>query len=224
MAAFGAELTILPSEKGLITKKLIQDMIAAAREASREPGTYWTDQLNNPDMIPGYHPMGQEIWEQAGGHVDAFVHSVGTSASLQGAAAALRGNKPDVRIVAVEPAESPVLSGGEPGAHKMEGIGIGFTPPLWRSEAVDEILPVSTAEAEAMALRLAREEGLFGGTTSGGNVVAAIRIGQQLGARATVATLSVDSGLRYLATYGAIVADRIRRPSASAAGFTSAKA
>jgi cysteine synthase A len=115
-----------------------------------------------------------------------------------------------VRIIAVEPAESAVLSGGQPGAHKMEGIGIGYTPPLWRPDIPDEIVPVSTAEAEAMALRLAEQEGLFAGTTSGGNVVAAIEVARRLGPDATVATLLVDSGLRYLKTYGRLVSDRIQ--------------
>ena len=202
MAAFGAELTIIKSADGLITRKVIEDMIAAAQEASRQPNTFWPDQLNNSDMIAGYFPMGQEIWDQTGGKVDAFVHSVGTSASLQGVATVLRRRRPGVRIVAVEPAESAVLSGGPPGAHKMEGIGIGYTPPLWNPEMVDDIIPVSTAESEAMALRLCEEEGLFAGTTSGGNVVAAIRLGQRLGPTATVVSLLVDSGLRYLATYG----------------------
>ncbi len=227
MAAFGAQLTIIPSRNGLITKKLIRAMIAAAREASAAPGTYWTDQLNNADMIPGYYPMGEEIRDQTGGGVDAFVHSVGTSASLQGVATVLRRHRPETRIVAVEPAESAVLSGGPPGAHKLEGIGIGYAPPLWRPDVADEILPVSTAEAQAMALRLAQEEGLFAGTTSGGNVVAAIRLGLRLGPLATVATLLVDSGLRYLATYGATLADRIRRSQklpGPGAGATSAKA
>lgn len=211
MAAFGAELTIIKSCDGLITRKVIQDMIAAAHEAGRQPNTFWPDQLNNADMIPGYYPMGEEIWDQTGGRVDAFVHSIGTSASLQGVAMVLRRNKPGVRIVAVEPAESAVLSGSPPGAHKMEGIGIGYIPPLWRPEIVDEIMPISTAESEAMALRLCEEEGLFAGTTSGGNVVAAIRLGQRLGAKATITTLLVDCGLRYLATYGKMLAPRLWR-------------
>jgi cysteine synthase A len=209
MAAFGAQLTIIKSTDGLITKRVIEDMIAAARAAGEKPGAYWIDQLNNPDMIPGYHPMGQEIWEQTGGRVDAFVHSIGTSASLQGVAEVLRRHEPGVRIVAVEPAESAVLSGGSPGAHKMEGIGIGFVPPLWRPEIIDEITPISTEESKAMALRLVEEEGLFAGITSGGNVVAAIRLGQRLGRGATVTTLLVDSGLRYLDTFGRLVRDRI---------------
>ena len=200
MAAFGAELTLIPGEGGLITRKLILDMVAAAREIAREPGTYWTDQLNNADSITGYYPMGEEIWRQTGGKVDAFVQSIGTSASLQGVATVLKRHNPEVRIIAVEPGESPVLSGGQPGAHKIEGIGIGYAPPLWDPAVVDEIVPVPTAEAEAMARRLAREEGLFAGTSSGGNVVAAIRMGARLGPAASIATLLVDTGLKYLST------------------------
>ena len=200
MAALGAELTLVPSDGGLITKQLFLDMIEAARRLSEEPRTYWTDQLRNHDSIAGYHPMGEEIWTQTGGSVDAFVHSVGTAASLRGVAAVLRKHKPDVRIIAVEPAESPVLGGGAPGRHKIEGIGIGYAPPLWQADLADEILAVSTAEAEEMARRLAREEAIFAGTSSGANVVAALRVAQRLEPGAKVVTLGVDSGLKYLST------------------------
>jgi cysteine synthase A len=200
MAAFGAELTLIPSEGGRITRPLILKMIETAREISLEPNTYWTDQLNNADSIAGYHPMGEEIWEQSGGKVDAFVQAIGTVASLRGVSSVLRRHNPEVRIIAVEPGESPVLSGGQPGAHKIEGIGIGYAPPLWDPSLVNEIIPVPTADAEAMARRLAREEGLFAGTSSGANVIAAIRTGQKLGPEARVATLLVDSGLKYLTT------------------------
>ena len=200
MAALGAALTLVPSEGGLITRQLITDMIAAAREMAGQPRTYWTDQLNNTDSIAGYQPMGEEIWQQTGGRVDAFVQSIGTNASLRGVAGVLRRHHPKVRIVAVEPGESAVLSGGQPGAHRIEGIGIGYAPPMWDPALVDEIIPVTTADAEAMARRLAREEGLFAGTSSGANVLAAIRVGQRLGPDATVATLLVDSGLKYLST------------------------
>jgi cysteine synthase A len=200
MAALGAELTLVDSENGLITKKLIQDMIAAAKAISQEPRTYWTDQLNNTDSIAGYHPMGEEIWRQTDGKVDAFVQSIGTTASLRGVADVLRRNNPDVEIVAVEPGESAVLSGGPPGAHKIEGIGIGYAPPMWDPSLVNDIIPVPTAGAEGMARRLAREEGLFAGTSSGANVIGAIRVGQRLGPGKSVATILVDSGLKYLST------------------------
>lgn len=200
MAALGAELVLVPSEGGLTTRKLILDMIEAARALSREPGTYWTDQLNNHDSIAGYHPLGEEIWHQTDERVDAFVHCVGTGASSRGVATVLKRHKPGVTIVAVEPGESPVLSGGQPGPHKIEGVGIGYTPPLWDPAVVDEVVPVPTADAKAMARRLAREEGLFAGTSSGANVIAAIEVARRLGPGATVVTLMADSGLKYLNT------------------------
>ncbi|HKP74296.1 MAG TPA: cysteine synthase family protein [Longimicrobiaceae bacterium] len=200
MRAFGAELTLVPSEGGRTTKKLILEMIEAARALSREPNTYWTDQLNNHDSIAGYHPLGEEIWAQTEGKVAAFVQSVGTAASLRGVASVLRRHRADVRIVAVEPGESAVLSGGEPGPHKIEGVGIGYTPPLWDPSVVDEVIAVPTDEAKEMARRLAREEALFAGTSSGANVIAAIEVARRLGPGATVVTLMVDSGLKYLGT------------------------
>ena len=200
MAAFGAELTLIHSEGGLITRTLILDMIEAAREISRQPGTYWTDQLNNADSIAGYSALGEEIWNQTGGRVDAFVQSIGTTASLRGVSTVLRRYNPDVEIIAVEPGESAVLSGGQPGAHRIDGIGIGYAPPMWDATLVNEIVPGRTADAQAMARRLAREEGLFAGTSSGANVIGAIRVGERLGAGASVVTLLVDSGLKYLST------------------------
>jgi cysteine synthase A len=200
MAALGAELTLVPSEGGLTTRKLILDMIEAARVLSAEPHTYWTDQLNNHDSIAGYESLGEEIWSQTKGRVDAFVHCVGTAASSRGVATVLKRHKPGIRFVAVEPAESSVLLGGEPGPHKIEGVGIGYTPPLWDPAIVDDIEPVSTADAKEMARRLASEEALFAGTSSGANVVAAIRIAEQLGPGASVVTLMADSGLKYLST------------------------
>jgi len=200
MAALGAELTLVPSEGGRTTKKLILDMVEVARELSREPNTYWTDQLRNQDSIAGYERLGEEIWDQTEGRVDAFVQSVGTGASIRGVATALRRRKPRVRIVAVEPAESAVLGGGEPGPHKIEGVGIGYTPPLWDPSLIDGVEAVPTEEAKEMARRLAREEALFAGTSSGANVIAAIREGLRVGSEGTVVTLMVDSGLKYLNT------------------------
>jgi cysteine synthase A len=200
MAALGAQLTLVPSEGGLTTKKLILDMIETARRLSQEPHTYWTDQLNNQDSIAGYHPLGEEIWRQTNGEVDAFVHSVGTAASLRGVANVLRRYKPGVKIVAVEPAESSVLLGGQPGPHKIEGVGVGYIPPLWAPDLVDEIVAVKTDDAKEMARRLAREEALFAGTSSGANVIAAMRVAERLEPGAKVVTLMVDSGLKYLNT------------------------
>ncbi|MGH2402992.1 MAG: PLP-dependent cysteine synthase family protein [bacterium] len=200
MAALGAELTIIRSEGGFTTKELILGMIERARELSQEPGTYWFNQLSNHDIIEGYYSLGEEIWRQTKGEIDAFVHCVGTAASSRGVATVLKRYKPSVKIVVVEPAESSVLRGGQPGPHKIEGIGIGYTPPLWDPTLVDDILPVSTRDGEDMARRIAQEEALFTGTSSGANVVAAIQVAQRLGPGAKVVTLMVDSGLKYLNT------------------------
>ena len=154
MKAFGAELTLVPSEGGLTTKKLILDMIEAAKELSAKPNTYWTNQLYNSDSITGYYSLGEEIWNQTNGKVDAFVHSVGTGASLRGVATILKKKNPQIKIVAVEPGESPVLSGGQPGPHKIEGVGIGYIPPLWEPNLVDEIIPVKTEDAKEMARQI----------------------------------------------------------------------
>jgi cysteine synthase A len=200
MRALGARITMVPSGGKGITAELIRGMIEKAREISVRDGAFWTDQLNNRDAIDGYRSLGEEIWDQTGGEVDALVHSVGTAHSIHGVARALRKRKPSLSVTAVEPAESAVLSGGSSGAHGIDGIGIGFVPPLWHPEEVDEILTVSTGEAKAMARRLTREEGIFAGTSTGANVVAALRVAKRLGPGATVATIVVDSGLRYLST------------------------
>ena len=175
-------------------------MIETARKLAAQPNTFWTNQLENPDMAAGYEQLADEVWEQTNGRVDAFAQMVGTSHSLRGVGAALRRRNPNVKIVAVEPAESAVLSGGNPGAHDIEGVGIGYTPPLWNATLVDRVIAVSTADAKEMARRLAREEGLFAGTSSGANVCAAIEIGRILGPQARVVTLMIDSGLKYLST------------------------
>jgi cysteine synthase A len=200
MSALGAELTLVPSEGGRTTKKLILAMIEAARALSREPGAFWVDQLHNEDAVEGYHPLGEEIWQQTAGRVGAFVHCVGTGASSRGTASVLKRHNPRIRTVAVEPGESPVLGGGKPGPHGIEGVGIGYLPPLWEPSLMDEVVAVPTEEAKDMTRRLAREEGLFGGTSSGANVLAAIEVGKRLGAGATVVTLMADSGLKYLST------------------------
>jgi len=203
MKILGATLQIIPSDGGKMTGKLTRDMIEAARVVAERTGAFWTDQFRNQNQASGYHAMAEEIWQQTGGHVDAFVQMVGTSGSIRGTSEGLRQKNAKVRIVAVEPSESPVLSGGEPGGHKIDGVGAGFIPPLWREGLADQIEQVSTDDAIAMALRLAREEGIFGGSSTGGNVVAALRMAEQLGPAATVVTVMVDSGTKYLKNYGA---------------------
>lgn len=200
MSAYGAQLTDVPSENKKITEQLFRSMISTAAEISRRPGHWGCDQLTNRDGETGYHPLGEELWEQAGRRIDAFVQSVGTAHSIHGTAHALRRHNPKLRVFAVEPAESAVLSGQPSGRHQIEGIGIGFIPPLWKPREVEEVLTVHTDEAKAMARRLAREEAIFAGTSTGANVVAAIRIAERMGPEATVATIVVDSGLRYVST------------------------
>jgi len=198
MKVLGARLEVVPSEGGGMTGKLTRDMVEAARVIAQRPGSFWTDQLNNEDQLSAYHTMAEEIWQQTSGEIHGFVQSVGTAASLRGNAEALRRRDGRIRIVAVEPSESPVLSGGKSGAHKIDGVGAGFVVPLWREEFADGIETVSTEEAAAMALRLAREEGLFAGTSTGGNVVAALRLAEQLDPGSTIVTVMCDTGMKYL--------------------------
>jgi cysteine synthase len=200
MKAFGAKVEEVHSDNGQITEALIKAMIGRAGDIAAEPGHWWCDQLNNHDAIAGYLPLGEEIWAQTAGNITAFVHVVGTAHSIHGATRALRSHLPGLQVIAVEPAESAVLSGGATGSNRIEGIGIGFVPPLWEPNQVDSIEQVTADEAMEMARRLARQEGLFAGTSSGANVVAALRVAERLGPEATVVTILCDSGLRYLST------------------------
>jgi cysteine synthase A len=197
MRILGARVQIVPSEGGGMTEKLTRDMIAAAKLTADTTGGFWTDQMKNTDQLAAYHAMGEEIWDQSGGQVDGFVQSVGTAASIRGIAEGLRAKRQRLQVIAAEPAESAVLSGGKPGAHRIDGIGAGFVVPLWSEEIADAIEKVSTEEATAMQLRLAREEGLFAGTSTGVNVIAALRLAEELGSGATVVTVMCDTGMKY---------------------------
>jgi len=200
MKALGAELQIVRSDNKKITAELVKTMIEASRQLSLRPGHFWADQFSNPDVLTGYSALADEAWAQTGGRINAFVHAVGTGGSLRGTAETLRQHDASIRIVAVEPEESPVLSGGQPGGNRIEGIGMGYVVPLWKPELVDEIVTVSASDAMAMARRLAREEGLFAGASSGANVVAALRLAERLGPDATIVTLLIDTGIKYLST------------------------
>jgi cysteine synthase len=199
MRALGADLTLVPSDAGRITADLIRAMIAEAQRIRDETGAWWVDQLNNHDAAGGYEPLADEVWGATGG-VDAFVHAVGTAHSFHGIVTGLRRYRPEILTAGVEPAESPILSEGRTGGHRIEGIGLGFVVPMWDPADASEILSVTSNDAHAMARRLAREEALFGGASSGANVVAAIRVAERLGSGHTVLTLQVDSGLKYLTT------------------------
>ena len=202
MRILGATVQIVPSEGGGMTEKLTRDMIAAAKRTSETTGGFWTDQMKNRDQLAAYRAMAEEIWEQTGGRVDGFVQSVGTAASIRGISEGLRAKSRRLRVVAAEPAESAVLSGGKPGAHRIDGIGAGFVVPLWSEEIAEAIERVSTEEATAMQLRLAREEGLFAGTSTGVNVIAALRLAEGLGSGATVVTVMCDTGMKYSKSLG----------------------
>jgi cysteine synthase A len=206
MAILGARLRIVESDGGRMTEALTRDMIAAAGAIAETTGAFWTDQMKNRDQLAAYHRMAEEIWTQTGGRIDGFVQSVGTAASLRGVAEGLRSRNGGIGIVAVEPAESAVLSGGPSGAHRIDGIGAGYVVPLWRADIADGIERVSTEEAIAMAFRLAREEGLFAGTSTGANVIAALRLAERLGPGATIVTIMCDTGMKYLKTFGARLA------------------
>ncbi len=200
MAALGAELTLIDSHTGGTTGALTRAMIERARELAAEPGSFWTDQLNNTDQLAAYRRMGDEFIRQAGGTIDAFVQSVGTGGSLRGVGTRLRESNPAVCIVAVEPAESAVLSGGRGGSHGIEGVGAGFVVPLWQPGLADEIVTIDTDTAMSTARRVARCEGLFCGTSTGANVAVALRVAERLGRDKTVVTIACDTGMKYLST------------------------
>jgi cysteine synthase len=202
MKILGARLQIVRSESGGMTEKLTRDMVEAARAIAERTRGFWTDQLKNRDQLGAYLKMAEEIWSQTEGKIDGFVQSVGTAASLRGIGEGLRRRKKAIRMVAVEPSESAVLSGGPAGSHKIDGVGAGFVVPLWEAGLADRIERVSTEETMEMTLRLAREEGLFAGTSTGGNVIAALRLAEELGPGATVVTVMCDTGMKYLKTIG----------------------
>jgi cysteine synthase A len=199
MRAFGADLTIVPSEGGKITPDLVPRMIEQAKEYAAEPGTYFTDQLNNADSLVGYRRIGEELLQQMDRPIDVFCAAVGTAGLAMGVSSALAEAASEAKIVVFEPASTAVISGGKPGTHGVEGIGIGFIPPLLDADRYDEIRAVEEADGRTMARRLAAEEGLLAGTSSGLNVAGAIAIAGELEPGHTVVTVAVDTGLKYLA-------------------------
>jgi cysteine synthase A len=201
MRLLGAKLTLIPSDNGKQTERLTRVMIREAHHIAKQTGAYITAQMENTDQLDAYTKMAEEIWQQTAGHIDGFVQSVGTAASLRGISQALRKRDERIRVVAVEPAESAVLSGGPSGAHKIDGVGAGYVVPLWHDRIADDIKRVSTDEAKAMAIRLAADEGLFCGTSTGANVTAALRLAERLGPKATVVTIMCDTGMKYLKTF-----------------------
>jgi cysteine synthase A len=198
MRAFGADPILVPSDRGQITPELFAGLkLEIARQAA-QPGSFYADQFHNDDVIAGYTPIGEELLRQAAPEITVFCGAVGTGGMLVGVSRALKKAGCKARIVALEPAESPVLSTGTGGPHRVEGIGVGFHPPHLQADDYDEIRTVEEAAARAMVRRLAREEGVLAGTSTGLNVAGAIRLAQELGAGSTVVTVAVDSGLKYL--------------------------
>ena len=199
MAALGAEVTIVASDGGKVTPDLVERMIDQARQYADEPGTYWTDQLNNSDSLIGYAAVGRELLEQLDRPIDVFCAAVGTAGLAIGVSQAFLAAGASPRVVIFEPESTPVISGGEAGAHTVEGIGIGFVPPLLDRDRYDEVRTVDEAVGRAMARRLAAEEGLFAGTSTGLNVAGAVALAEEVGAGGTVVTVACDTGLKYLA-------------------------
>jgi cysteine synthase A len=198
MKAFGAEVEIVPSDGGKVTPALFDRFKARIAVMRDEPGTFWTDQFHNADALNGYRQIGAELLAQLG-TVDAFCGAVGTAGMLVGVSRALKQGGSRARIVALEPDSSPMLTTGRGGPHRVEGIAPGFVPPHLTATDYDEARAIDEGEARAMARRLAKEEGLFAGTSTGLNVVAALQLARELGPGRRVATVAVDTGLKYLA-------------------------
>ena len=199
MRIFGADLKLIPSQNGQLTPELFRTMIDTAKKMSEEPNTFYTDQFNNNDAVQGYMTIGNELLDQAGSDIAAYCGGVGTAGMLMGVSRALKARACRAKIVALEPASSPVLTTGKGGPHRIEGIAAGFRPPHLQDEFFDEVRTVDEQEARAMARRLAKDEGIFAGTSSGLNVVAALQLARELGRGKTVVTVAVDSGFKYLA-------------------------
>jgi len=199
MRAFGAEVEIISSENRKITAKLIKSLIERARELSKLPNTFWTDQFNNVDNRSAYHNMAKEIINVLGKDIHEFIMGVGTGGCFSGNAEVLKKELPGIRCIAIEPMHVRSLSGGDTsGTHRLEGIGPGFVPSITRLDLADEIIAVSDEDAYETARKLARMEGIFGGITSGANVWAAIQRARKIGAGKKIVTVIVDSGLKYL--------------------------
>lgn len=198
MRLFGADLHLIESSDGKLTPELFQKMISTAAKMGAEPNNFYTDQFNNKDSIRGYMALGDELLEQVGA-IDVFCAGVGTAGMIVGVSRALKRGGSKARIIALEPASSPVLTTGKGGPHRVEGIAAGFVPPHLKSEEYDEARAIPEDAARKMARRLAKEEGIFAGTSTGLNVAAALQFAAELGPGKTVVTVAVDSGMKYLA-------------------------
>ena len=198
MRALGADLEVIKSENGKITRELISKMIQRAEEISVEPNTFFTDQLNNSDVIDGFVPLGDEILQQLDGKVDAICDTIGTAGTLMGIAKSFRDKGVNSKIVALEPASSPILTKGIKGAHNVEGVGLGFIPAIYNSKYVDDVIAIEESLARQTCKELASKEGIFCGTSSGMNIAGAIKLSKNLGPKSKVVAVACDTGLKYL--------------------------
>ena len=198
MKALGADLEIIESDNGKITKELISKMINRASEISNEPGTFFTDQLNNSDVIEGFVPLGDEIRQQLDKDVDAICDTIGTAGTLMGIAKSFKSVGSNCKIVALEPASSPILSKGIRGAHNVEGVGLGFIPAIYNSKYIDNVITIEESTARRTCKDLAIKEGIFCGTSSGMNVAGALQLSEELGPKSRVVAVACDTGLKYL--------------------------
>jgi cysteine synthase A len=198
MRAFGADLEIVPSDGGKVTPALFDRFKVRIAELATEPNTFWTNQFHNTDALDGYANIGRELVEQVG-RVDAFVGAVGTAGMLVGVSNILKAADSQTRIIALEPSTSPFLTTGKGGAHRVEGTAPGFRPPHLIDGSYDQARAIDEREGREMARRAAREEGIFAGTSTGLNLVGALQVARELGSGKVVATVAVDSGLKYLA-------------------------
>lgn len=199
MRALGAEVIMVPSRGGKITPDLIPRLIEKAKELAAQPNTYWTNQFYNRHALKGHNKTGEEILAQTGAKLDAFVSATGTAGCAMGVAQVLKAKDPKIKVFLVEPAESPIISKGYAGTHHIEGIA-GFVPPLLGKELYDDVISVPEEDAKIMARRLAKEEGIFAGTSTGANVCGALEAAKRLGKGRRIVTVAVDTGLKYLGT------------------------
>jgi cysteine synthase A len=197
MRAFGAELEVIASDGGRVTPALFDKFKARIAELAKEPNTFFTDQFNNADALDGYAQIGRELIAQAG-CVDAYVGAAGAGGMIAGVSRAFKEAGCRARIIVLEPAAAPLLTTGKGGPHRVEGVAPGFWPPHLTRDAFDEARAIDENEGRAIARRAAKEEGIFAGTSSGLNIKAAIDIARELGPGKVVATVAVDTGLKYL--------------------------
>jgi len=199
MRAFGAELELIPSENGKITARIIDKALERVREIAKQPNTFYTDQFKNIDNRNAYHKMAYEIMDVLGNDIDEFITGVGTGGCFSGNAEIFKKEISGIRCIPIEPFNVRTLSGGDTsGTHRLDGMGAGFIPEICRLDLADEIISVKDEDAYETARKLARIEGVFGGTTSGSNVWAALQRAKMIGKGKKIVTVICDSGLKYL--------------------------